>query len=80
VGNLMRTAPAFASHDERIDWAGEQSWNVAEGLLDEEDAWFVYWMLKGWQDNPAWPLDVRKKYEQLAEVHYGILQLKYPRE
>jgi hypothetical protein len=41
---------APADFDGRIEWAGERLWDIAEGVLDRDDASFVIALVYGWGD------------------------------
>jgi len=42
--------PPGATHDERLAWAGERQWDVAEGLLTGSAATLALVVVQGWAD------------------------------
>jgi len=52
------------THEQRLEWAGERIWDLAEGKLDQEDTQFVIGQLQGWADVAA--DNERREYRALA--------------
>lgn len=77
--SLFDSIPVFTTDDQRVDWAGERIWDVAEGNLDSSDASFLQWWLAGLCDDPAKVPHARQQFRQLLETLQATMALRWPR-
>lgn len=78
AGLIAKDLPAFTSTAERVAWAGERSWDIAEGILDKEDAFFVLWLVQGWADEPTFTDDDRRQFKVMLDVLSATIDLRFP--
>lgn len=76
--SLFDSIPKFTTDDQRIDWAGERIWDIAEGALNREDAQFVHWWLSGLADDPSKTSYQRQQYALLIETLRATMSLRWP--
>lgn len=74
---IAETLPKFANNSERIAWAGERCWDIAEGDIDQSDATFVMWLVQGWSDEPRFSAEDREKFKVLLEAIRATIDLKF---
>lgn len=77
---IAETMPKFANNSERIAWAGDRCWDIAEGELDKSDATFVMWLVSGWVDSPQFSIEDRAKFQALLETIRATIDLRFGTE